>query len=227
MHKRLVHARRQTGDARKVQRAGLQAIGHHPGLEHALGGGAGAALAQRRDVHARAHPQNAGAVRAEQALVPRHRQQIAAPGLRRKRHMARRLRAVDQEQHTASLAHLAHRLHILQGAQDVGHVRHYDEPRAREHGPLDVLRADLPLRVRRHERQRDHAAARELGQRAQHGVVLQQRGDHMIPCAHDAVNGHVERIGRVQAEGHARRVRLAQHLRRALPAALDDAPRGQ
>ena len=49
----------------------------------------------------------------------------------------------------------------------------------------------------------------------------------MIPCAHDAVNGHVERIGRVQAEGHARRVRLAQHLRRALPAALDDAPRGQ
>ena len=62
---RKAHSSVQPGDARQVLRAAFQAVGHHAGLEHALGHGTRASLAQWGERHTGRHPQRAGSVRAK------------------------------------------------------------------------------------------------------------------------------------------------------------------
>ena len=141
--------------------------------------------------------------------------------------MTRRLRRVHQKENAPPTAHRADRRDVLLQPQHVGGVRHHDQPRPRGQRALDLPRVHPPVRVRRHERQRNHAASGQLRKRAQHRVVLDQRGYHVVAGSHRAVNCHIQRVGRVLRKGDAARVRLAQHVGQRLPASLDNPPRLQ
>ena len=127
-------------------------------------------------------------------FVPRHGQHGASPFSRFQRHMPCRLRRVHQKQHAPPTAHRAGRGDILLKPQDVGHVRHRDQPRPRGQRSLDLLRMNATVRVRRHKRERDDAASRQFRKRAQNGIVLHQCGNHVVARMHRAVNRHIERV---------------------------------
>lgn len=141
--------------------------------------------------------------------------------------MPRRLRRIHQKQHAPPTAHRAGSRDILLKPQDVGHVRHRDQPRSRGQRSLDLLRMNAAVRVRWHKRERDDAASRQFRKRAQNGIVLHQCGNHVVARIHRAVNRHIERVSRVLRKSDAACVRLAQHLGDMLPAYFDNPPRRQ
>ena len=90
---------------------------------------------------------------------------------------------------------------------------------------LKVRVVDAPLPVCGNEVQRHAALVAQTVERAEHGVVLQIGGEHMVARADKTVNGDVQRLGRVGGERHVVGPRAAEE-RRKLAARVVDHARG-
>ena len=189
----------------RVQRAGLQRLGHEARMPLVEAVRAGAALQKRRHVHALRHREAARALRAVEALVAGEAHHVGAEGAHVERQRARRLRGIEHEQRAGLVGERRHAGHVVHVAREVRRVRGSHEVRAAlEQAPVG---GEVERAVRADGRHAHRAAALVacLVQRPQHRVVRGGRRHGAAAVGQKPRDGDVQRHGGVGRERHARR----------------------
>jgi hypothetical protein len=113
---------------------------------------------------------------------------------------------------------LGERLH---GADDVRAVVDDDRLRVGLDVTRDLVRIDTPLGAAGDEHALHAVIPRQVVERPDHGVVLDDRGDHVIAFAHETQDQNVEGLGRVAGETEAVGARAAEEAGQLVTRVLD------
>ena len=212
LHRQIPDPGEQARNAGDVVRSGLEPVGQFLRhiLQHALRAGAAA----QQGLWLRKAQQDARALRAEQALMPRHGHKRCTERRRVERDTAGRLRGIHDQWDACSGAKFRDPPHGQQIAEHVRHHRAHDRLRARQRTPEGAdRRLWLEERTLRHA----HLRAQRM-EWARDGVVL-VAGDHdRITGRYERVDRDIERVRRVHGEHDALRLRNVKQLRRRFSA---------
>ena len=189
------------------------------GLQPALR--AGPAVEQRLSLLAA--KKQSGALRAEQSLVPRHRDECRAERIHLHRQDTRRLRSVHNELHTLFPAERRDPVDRKDIAEDVGDLR--------ADGELCLPQRRLPLIQQRIGRKQAPACDEDLRaegvQRARDRVVLIAGDQHPHPRPYQRAQRDIQRMGRVKGKDDAGGVGYVKERRGFLTAGVDGLGRPQ
>ena len=209
----VAEALQQAGDARHVVGARLQPVGEE--LRHLLEGGGAARAPLEKGLCLRAAQQQAGALGAVKALVPRHgdegRSQLSHPH----RQAAGGLGGVQHKgdpPRPAQGGDLPNRQHE---AEYIGHVGAEHRLHVPVQLPLKGRQLGLPVKkgCLRHPHLRPQGA-----EGAGDGVVLIAGDHHRVPRLQQGADGDIQAVGGVEGKHHLLRVLQMEELRRG-PAA--------
>ena len=215
----------QPRDTVAVERARLEPRRHLLGLLVEIGLHTRAADLPRADVHALAHAQSARALRAHQRFVPREAQHVDVHLLHVDGQHARALRSVHNEQKVVFARKCADARQIQRVARQVRGMRADDGAGIGTQQPFKIGVVDVPLPVCGNKAQLDIVFPFQPVKRAQDRVVLKVGRDHMLARVDAAMDGDVQRLGRVTGERHVVRP-LAAKERGELAARVVDYARG-
>ena len=193
-------------------RSGLEPVGQllRHILQHALRAGAAA----QQGLRLRKAQQDARALRAKQALMPRHGHKRRAERRRVKRHTAGRLRGIHDQWDARGGAKFRDLPHRQQIAEHIRHHRAHGRLRTRQRAPEG---ADRCLGVEERTFRHAHLRAQRM-ERARDGVVL-VAGDHdRITGRYERVDCNVECVRRIHGEHDTLRLRNMKQLRRCFSA---------
>ena len=138
--------------------------------------------------------------RTHQALVAGEGQHIDVHVLHVYGNGTRGLGCVDRECHALLPANPANLSDRLNRANHIGAMVHNHQCRVGPDRSGDVVWIDKPGCVKRNKRRFDAAVAHEVVDRADHGIVFQIGGDHVIASRQQAGDRQVQRIRGVVAE---------------------------
>ena len=187
-------------DAVAVERPRLEARRHLRGLRLGIRLHARAADLPRGNVYAFAHAQSARALRAHERLVPGEAQHIDLHFFHVDGQHARALRGVHEEHQSVRVRKLSNARKIKHIARQIRGVRADDGTGIGAQKLLKIRIVDVPLPVRGNKAQRNALLPFQPVERPQHGVVLQVRRNDVVAAADAAVNGDIQRFGRVAGE---------------------------
>ncbi len=114
-------------------------------------------------------------------------------------------------------------LNGLHGAEDVAGVGQDDQPRSKRDSFFHFVWLDGAAAVGSHARQRDVAGQFHCAQRPTDAVVFEVGGDHVIAVGQHALDGHIERVGRVEREDKALWLLAVEKLVQLVPAVVEGA----
>lgn len=115
----------------------------------------------------------------------------------------------------------------LDGAQDIGCMRHGHQSRARRHRPTNVVWLDRSLSIVPDTRHGHDTGCFKTGKRSIDAIVFQIGCDDVITRPQHAFDGHVQRVGAVEGQSPALDALAMKKLIEAMPAIFQDALRGQ
>ena len=155
-----------------VQGAGFIALRQFLRLHHAFRTGAGAPFPQGPQYHAAFQIKSAGALGAQQPLVPGKGVHVAAQLFNVHRHAAQGLGSVYQIKQARFPGDFSRGGHGLNGAGDVGSMGQNQKPGAGGYGPADFFGVDHALFSGAQQGHGNLSPLFQSHQYPQHGIVL-------------------------------------------------------